>query len=47
MFVNSNLVFVTSAVIFPVSGVFKVPYTLSVEKDITVPVVDFELLLII
>ena len=37
MFVTPNLAFVTSAVIFPVSGVTKVPYTLSVEKDITVP----------
>ena len=40
IFVTPNLALVTSAVIFPVSGIVKVPYTLSVEKDITVPVVD-------
>jgi hypothetical protein len=40
MFVTPNLAFVISAVIFPVSGVVRVPYTLSTRKDTKVPVVD-------
>ena len=40
MLVTPSLALVISAVIFPVSGVARVPYTLSVEKDIAVPVVD-------
>ena len=40
MFVTPSLASVTSAVIFPVSGVAKVPYTLSIAKDSKVPIVD-------